>query len=299
MTCTCAHNEVLDAIEPTKRFKSDPTRTGAIRRAWMTEARTRVRRIERRVRILIESTGGIGLSQAHYRQAIRKDLVGNDTRPWWKSHIIKAYRHGLTRAGKKLKLPTDPPISLTHRNVIDMIVDRTGREFEAVAMELAGQLSLRVPLVDDVDRIGPLLRDRIAKIGATRVNTVIAVEVISTNAEATLHLFSEYKVEKVGVEVEGVAVKKKIGDAEIIDIKRKKPRRGAKGRFAATAAILANFTTAGDADVCPECEALEGKIYDLDNAFGVIPVHPNCRCDWTLAPDNVFEFELPEGEEEV
>jgi len=43
---------------------------------------------------------------------------------------------------------------------------------------------------------------------------------------------------------------------------------------------LAEFQTAGDDRVCPKCAHLQGKIYPLEEASGVIPVHPNCRCCW-------------------
>lgn len=42
--------------------------------------------------------------------------------------------------------------------------------------------------------------------------------------------------------------------------------------------VLAEFKTAEDDRVCDECAALDGKIYSLDEAEGLIPVHPQCRC---------------------
>lgn len=42
--------------------------------------------------------------------------------------------------------------------------------------------------------------------------------------------------------------------------------------------VKAEFRTAGDDRVCPDCEALEGNIYTLEEARGLIPVHPMCRC---------------------
>ena len=54
---------------------------------------------------------------------------------------------------------------------------------------------------------------------------------------------------------------------------------------------LIEFTTAGDARVCPICVALSetdrfglgAGIFPLDQAEGVIPVHALCRCGWTPA----------------
>lgn len=43
---------------------------------------------------------------------------------------------------------------------------------------------------------------------------------------------------------------------------------------------LAEFQTAGDDRVCPICSSLQGRVYTLEEASGVIPVHPLCRCCW-------------------
>ncbi len=42
--------------------------------------------------------------------------------------------------------------------------------------------------------------------------------------------------------------------------------------------IQAEHVTAGDSRVCPICKPLNGKIYTLEEAEHVIPVHPQCRC---------------------
>ena len=31
---------------------------------------------------------------------------------------------------------------------------------------------------------------------------------------------------------------------------------------------------------CPECMSLNGAVYNIKEAYGLIPVHPNCRCTW-------------------
>ena len=61
-------------------------------------------------------------------------------------------------------------------------------------------------------------------------------------------------------------------------------------RLAANGA-LANYSDGGIKQVrflsalsqrtCPICEALNGEIYPLSESFGIIPVHPACRCTFT------------------
>jgi SPP1 gp7 family putative phage head morphogenesis protein len=42
--------------------------------------------------------------------------------------------------------------------------------------------------------------------------------------------------------------------------------------------IIAEWVTAGDERVCPECASLEGRRFTLDEIEGMIPLHPQCRC---------------------
>jgi hypothetical protein len=60
---------------------------------------------------------------------------------------------------------------------------------------------------------------------------------------------------------------------------------------------LVNIVTAGDDDVCDECQDIsdEGP-YSLDEAEGLIPAHPNCRC--AFAPYRAKPKPKPEPEPE-
>jgi SPP1 gp7 family putative phage head morphogenesis protein len=42
--------------------------------------------------------------------------------------------------------------------------------------------------------------------------------------------------------------------------------------------VQAEFKTAGDNRVCPECASLDGQIFTLEEVLPMIPVHPQCRC---------------------
>jgi SPP1 gp7 family putative phage head morphogenesis protein len=46
---------------------------------------------------------------------------------------------------------------------------------------------------------------------------------------------------------------------------------------------IVEFQTAGDSRVCDRCAFLQGKTYTLDEASGVLPLHPRCRCCWLPA----------------
>lgn len=276
---------MCDYHQDTKRRRLDPTRSGSIRSAWETDARVRIRRVERRLKSLIEATGGVGLSEATYGEAIDKDLIGSEERPWWRVHIVKAYRHGLERAAKEMGHDR-PTLGKTHLNVIDMIVGRTEQELREIVKELSRQLHERVASKNTTRDMLAVVRDRVNVVGGTRTRLVVNVEVIATNAEAKLNYYKANGVKKVGVDAEGI-IPQRVQDA----IDARYSRRGPGGRFASREAILAEFATAGDDLVCPICAEMEGQIFDLDDAYGIIPVHPNCRCDWIMAPDNLEEPE--------
>jgi SPP1 gp7 family putative phage head morphogenesis protein len=42
--------------------------------------------------------------------------------------------------------------------------------------------------------------------------------------------------------------------------------------------LKAEYKTAGDSKVCPQCASLEGKIMGVDELADLIPQHPRCRC---------------------
>lgn len=42
--------------------------------------------------------------------------------------------------------------------------------------------------------------------------------------------------------------------------------------------VKAEWVTAGDDRVCPDCADLEGQVFTLEEVRGMIPLHPMCRC---------------------
>jgi len=50
---------------------------------------------------------------------------------------------------------------------------------------------------------------------------------------------------------------------------------------------------------CPECEALDGTRYTVDEASGVRPIHPQCRCTWKPVVESMEYVPPTFAEEEV
>jgi len=46
------------------------------------------------------------------------------------------------------------------------------------------------------------------------------------------------------------------------------------------------FSTAGDARVCPICAGLQGNTYTISEARGRVPQHPGCRCAFLPVVDS-------------
>jgi SPP1 gp7 family putative phage head morphogenesis protein len=40
------------------------------------------------------------------------------------------------------------------------------------------------------------------------------------------------------------------------------------------------WLTALSERTCPDCEAKNGEVHELNESYGEIPLHPNCRCSW-------------------
>lgn len=172
---------------------------------------------------------------------------------WANVYIQNAYHKGIRDAGAKLRAAgaAVAPSWVESAFTRPIHADRAGLAFTRVFSELTGitqtmdQQISRVLAQGLAEGQNPMqiarnINNRVDKIGITRARVLARTEVIAAHADASLNAYEEAGVH--GVEVE------------------------------------AEFATAGDGNVCPECEALDGQTYELSQARGLIPVHPNCRC---------------------
>lgn len=275
--------------------RSDPTQTATLRRRFEAEMRRRFARLIRELRrelpallaaepmgIEVHADGSFGApafdesgrflfprraeKAAEFmrwlRRQARRDVLQIDdgadvrsaaARAWSNKYITTAYQSGIRQAGAKLrrggaKVEDSWVASAFNRPVhadrLGLIYTRTFTELYDVTEAMARAMS-EVLTLGMADGRNPLdiansLVDRVDKIGITRARLIARTEVISSHAEASLNAYEEAGVE--GVEVE------------------------------------AEWSTAGDSRVCPDCQSMEGRLFTLREARGMIPLHPNCRC---------------------
>lgn len=194
---------------------------------------------------------------------------------WTNKFINDSYRRGVIRARSQLVRGgfDVPPLSETggigaamnnpiHLDRVGLLFTRTFNELKGITDAMAQQIS-RVLAQGLADGLSPavLARQLTAVIGSglgltdtlgrfipaqRRARILARTEIIRAHAEATLQEFRNWGVVGVTVEVE--------------------------------------FATAGDNRVCQQCANLEGSIFTIEQASGIIPVHAQCRCAWIPVP---------------
>lgn len=261
-------------------LKRDPTRTKALRQRFEAEAYKRFRRLKGRIRDAIVQEDGFGLKANRgrfefersdkkveafmewLRQAQRDEILEirqgvpvsqAASQAWTATYIRTAYQRGVSQAAGNLRKQgvnvedswVDNAFSRpVHADRVGLAFTRAYQELEGITEAMDQQISreLAQGLAEGQNPrvIASRINDRVDKVGITRARTLARTEVISSHAEANLNAYEEAGVE--GVEVE------------------------------------AEWSTAGDGRVCPECEAMEGETFTIEQARGMIPLHPNCRC---------------------
>lgn len=152
---------------------------------------------------------------------------------------------GLTVPKEELAQMFNKPI---HADALGILYTRNFQELKGITnamdQEISRVLTQGFAEGHNPRKMARAINDRVDKIGLTRARTLARTETINAHSESTLNRYAELLGE----------------DAKV------------------TGAV--EYSTAGDSRVCPLCAGLEGETYSLDEARGVIPLHPNCRCAW-------------------
>ena len=285
----------------------DPTRTTGLRQAFVRDLRRRFRDLERVIRVSIDDNDALGLRPSTFqevtpapRQAfafprnqdkittfqewIQRQInaglletgeaqqIGTAVeQAWTNTYITDSYKRGVIRARMEMrKAGYDVPLlnddisianalnSPFHIDRIGVLYTRTFSELRGITSQMDQQLS-RVLAQGLIDGDGP------------RVISRKLLKVINGLGDFDLtDTLGRYIPAKRRAEI--------MARTEIIRAHHHATIQEYKNWGVAGVFVQAEFVTAQDDRVCPDCQALEGTRYNLDEALGVIPVHPQCRC---------------------
>ncbi len=286
----------------------DPTRTTVLRQRFVRQMNVRFARLARAVRELIVEEDAFGLKprpNTPLTLAQRFAFLSDDAKvdafnewlqeqvdvgiletgtipPWTSEFIDNAYRRGVTRAfidtreganlagleffeGTKAEFLDAAFNSPTAVSKLRLLGTRTFEGLKGVTNTMSNQLN-RI-FADGISRgagareLAKDITDQIGAINRTRARVLARTEIVHAHSEGQLDSFERLGVEEVG--------------------------------------ILAEFSTAGDDLVCPMCLPLEGTVFKIKEARGIIPRHPNCRCAWIPAFDDVREKGQVRGKSDI
>ncbi len=191
--------------------------------------------------------------------------TGPTNKPWTAEYVEASYRKGVLRAytqsRRDLLLEPEGLISSreeflrssfsgqTALSKVELLYERAFTELEGVTATMDQQLSRILAEGLSSGRapavIAREMTKQITKLTNTRAKVIARTEVIRAHAEGQLDSFQALGVEKLIVKAEWI--------------------------------------TAGDERVCAICADLEGTVFTIEEARGLIPEHPNCRCMWIPA----------------
>jgi hypothetical protein len=297
-TCDCSTVSLADAVK-----RRDPTQTGAIRRRFEGDIANRLRVLKKLTRTALVDKDALGFGsltvagigamqrppgqqveafQEWFWKAVVEVLIGREGAFSWTGQYVRAgYDRGWTRA-----LTLSGTLLRPDHGRADLLVDLAYSELEGIADALYQRAvrNLSEALLRGTGRATEIyvaLAGAIDKIGLVRGRALAHTIVVRAHAEATLDGLEAAGVKLVSVEPERVPRIRPHDSLPLSllrDAKKKKarlPRVAPDEVFPEEVDVL----TAGDDKVCPQCESIaENGPYEISEARGLIPAHPNCRC---------------------
>lgn len=191
--------------------------------------------------------------------------------------------------------------TLTDTNAVALWRQYVSRAYAKGAIRSFDEVSLKQPRLSDADAV------------AVRMQFLRDFQKASEEREALLAAKSMQEV-KAAADVLSAKLSRSVGDSLLRGLSQPETKRnlvrevdGVLGKVLTTArtevvaahaagqldgfrrmgvkqlGLLVEWQTAGDLHVCPRCRDMAGRTFDIEEADGLIPLHPLCRCAWTAA----------------
>ena len=211
-----------------------------------------------------------GILEKVYRPGALRGLEEAWTDVW----INRAYKRGVVRARGEIR-KLDPDVPKVDNDNVDAVIrqpihaDRLGAVYTRTFQELKG-------ITADIDKqVSRILADSLAAGENPRVMYKKLVDIFKVNGEMA------------ATGVRAINRAKMVARTEIIRAHHIANINEYRNWGMDGVEVIVEWSTAGiptplGNPVCPICRPMEGKTFTLDEAEGMIPAHPNCRC--TMIP---------------
>ena len=192
---------------------------------------------------------------------------------WFNLYILDSYKRGVLRARYELKKAGYPVPTILesggiaavmstpfHMDRVGILFTRTFSDMKGITAAMDMQIS-RILAQGIIDGDGPALlaRKLVATINGTGMGELGITDKLGRFIPAARRAEMLARTE----------ILRAFNAAQLVEFRN----WGVVG-----VDVLAEYVTAGDSRVCEICQPLEGKIYTLDAAEGVLPKHTSCRC---------------------
>jgi len=200
---------------------------------------------------------------------------------WTNMYVVDSYKRGIIRARNEMIAGGMNIPSIDDSGGIDAVfglpfhMDRVGLLFTRVFTELRG-------VTDDMaNKIAQILSQGMIDGDGARLLARKMLATIEGTEAGTLGL-----TDKLGRFITAKRRAEMIARTETIRAFTIASLQEYKNWGVLGLKVQVEFLTAGDDRVCPKCAHLENKIYSIDEAWNIIPVHPMCRCLFLPIIDN-------------
>ena len=294
-------------IQVQQRREYDPTHTTTLRNRFAGEMGRRFRSLAQLIRTAVDEEDVFGLRErrpgvlqtpgrrafefttdagklrafnAWLQREVDREIFGFRPIPgtsgtrWTDRYITSAYQQGIRRAiveSRRIRgdspdfdLPNATAVAAEFNSPVHY--SRVSVLWERVWTDLAG---VTAAMSADMDRVlaQGFIEGRNPRVIARSLNKVI------TGKGGDLSL-----VDSLGRRISSLRRAQLIARTEIIRAHHLGNIQELR-RFQVPGVVLrAEWSTAGDHRVCPQCQDLEGRVFTLDQIEGMIPLHPLCRC---------------------
>lgn len=288
-------------------LRPDPTRTATLRRAFQVEVGKRFSALRTRLS---------GPGRPEEVDGLEAMLLSFLTSPdgWWDRFILRAYALGASRAYTARLERKGVPFSEEGLREFLLSLDRSPDERAAVTPGPAPTTNARPrkSKLPPRDLIGRFM-SRKAKALSQRLKTEMrGVATWGAQQMARVILDGQDR----GLTPKQVARELR----KVVDMSKTRAVRVARTEMvrAYNEGVLDGLKALGDTEVtpmvewttsgapCPRCGDMDGQRFTIDDARGVLPLHPNCLCAWSEVPgeapsgeEDRDEFDLDRGAEEA